>query len=127
MTILTGTFPLSADMHLSNGVAGVYYQQKQSDSPVYVSVTSASVTITASSPTLSSLSQTSVTAGEPAFVLTVNGSGFLSGSAVQWNGLTLATTYLSGAQLSASVPASLIVSQGSATVSVLNRSEEHTS
>jgi IPT/TIG domain len=39
-----------------------------------------------SAPTLSSLSPNSTNAGGPAFTLTVNGSGFVSGATVLWNG-----------------------------------------
>jgi len=75
---------------------------------------------TAAGPTLSSLSPSSAVAGGPAFTLTVNGSGFLSGAVVQWNGSGLSTGYISASQLSAFVPASLIASQGSANVTVAN-------
>jgi len=71
-------------------------------------------------PTLSSLSPPSATPGGPAFTLTVNGSGFLNGAAVQWNGSGLSTSYISANQLTALVPASLIASQGSANVTVAN-------
>lgn len=50
----------------------------------------------------------------------VNGSGFVSGSTVEWNGSAVATIYVSSGQLTASIPASLIASQGSASVTVLN-------
>jgi uncharacterized protein (TIGR03437 family) len=69
---------------------------------------------------LSSLSPNSATAGTPAFTLIVNGSGFVSGSTVQWNGSTVSTTYVSASQLTASVSASLIASQGTASVTVQN-------
>ncbi len=71
-------------------------------------------------PSLSSLSPTSATAGGPAFTLTVNGSGFLPGSTVQWSSQSLTTTYLNGGQLGAAVPSNLIGAPGSATVTVLN-------
>ena len=71
-------------------------------------------------PTISTLSPSSATAGGSALTMTVNGSGFLAGSAVQWNGSSLSTTYGGGNQLSASVPANLIVSQGSANITVVN-------
>ena len=77
-------------------------------------------TITAPTPNISGLSPSSVTTGGPAFTLTVNGTGFLGGATVQWNGLALSTTYLSSAQLTASVPANLIAIQGTASVRVLN-------
>ena len=60
------------------------------------------------------------TAGGPAFTLTVNGSGFLNGSTVLWNGSPLTTSYGSGSQLSASVGANLIASPGSASITVQN-------
>jgi hypothetical protein len=56
--------------------------------------------------TLTSLSQTTATAGSPGFTLTVTGTGFVSGSLVQWNGDSLATTFVSATQLTAFVPAS---------------------
>jgi len=77
-------------------------------------------TINAPTPSISSLSPSSVTAGGPAFTLTVNGSGFLSGSAVNWNGFALVSSFVSGNQLMASVAANLISAQGSASVTVVN-------
>ena len=77
-------------------------------------------TINAPTPSISSLSPNSATAGAPAFTLTVSGSGFLVGSTVRWNGSALSTNYVSGTQLNASVPASLIASQGTASVTVAN-------
>ena len=50
----------------------------------------------------------------------MNGSGFLNGSTVLWNGSPLTTSYGSGSQLSASVGANLIASPGSASVTVQN-------
>ena len=77
-------------------------------------------TINPATPTLSNLSPNSETAGGPPFTLTVNGSGFLTGSNVQWNGSPLSTTYASGSQLTASVPGALITSQGTAGITVAN-------
>src|SRR6516165_5134261 len=42
--------------------------------------------------------------GGPGFTLTVKGTGFVSGSVVNWNGSALATTFVSGLQLTAAVP-----------------------
>ena len=77
-------------------------------------------TINAPTPVITTLSPSSATAGGPAFTLTVNGSGFLSGSVVDWNGSPLATSYVSGNQLTASVTASLIAAQGTASITVVN-------
>ncbi|MGD0696242.1 MAG: FG-GAP-like repeat-containing protein [Terriglobia bacterium] len=58
--------------------------------------------------------------GGPDFTLTVNGTGFVSGANVKWNGAALATTLVSSSQLTAAVPASDIATAGTASVSVLN-------
>ncbi len=71
-------------------------------------------------PAISSLSPTSTAAGGPAFTLVVNGSGFTSGSTVQWNSTALTTTLVSPSQLSAAVPASLIVIAGTVQITVVS-------
>jgi hypothetical protein len=58
--------------------------------------------------------------GGPGFTLTVNGSGFVSGATVYWNGTALATVYVSGSQLSATVLAAQIASAGTAAITVVN-------
>jgi hypothetical protein len=69
-------------------------------------------------PSISSINPATVTAGGPAFTLTVNGSGFASGATVQWNGSALTTAVLSANEVTASVPASDIASPGSAQITV---------
>jgi len=69
---------------------------------------------------ITSLSPGSSTAGGAAFTLTVNGSGFVTGSVVDWNGAALSTTYVSANQVTAAVPASDIATAGSASVTVAN-------
>ncbi len=71
-------------------------------------------------PSITSISPTSVTAGSAALTLTVNGSGFVSTSVVQVGGTSESTSYVSGTQLTATVPASQIADGGSLTVSVEN-------
>jgi hypothetical protein len=71
-------------------------------------------------PTISGLSPGLAAPGGPAFTLTVNGTGFVSGAMVEWNGAALPTSFVSAAQLTASVPASLIATAGMATVTVMN-------
>lgn len=70
--------------------------------------------------TISTLSPASADAGGPGFTLTVKGTAFLSSSTVFWNSTALATTYLSATQLTASVPASLLASAGTADVSIVS-------
>jgi hypothetical protein len=58
------------------------------------------------------------TAGGPAFSLTINGSGFTSGSAVYWGSTALTTTYVSGTQLTAQVTAAEIAAAGITPITV---------
>jgi hypothetical protein len=70
--------------------------------------------------TLTSLNPNGATAGDPTFTLTVNGSSFVSGATVQWNGSPLSTSFVNETQLTAAVPASLITTTGSASVTVVS-------
>jgi glucose/arabinose dehydrogenase len=69
-------------------------------------------------PALTSLTPNAVIAGDPGFTLTVNGSGFVFGSVVRWNGVDRATTRISDSQLKAFIPPSEITAAGSAQVTV---------
>jgi hypothetical protein len=75
-------------------------------------------------PTVSSVSPASATAGGSQFPITVYGTGFGSYSVVQWSTATsstgLSTTYVSSTQLTATVTASLIASPGNVTITVRN-------
>jgi hypothetical protein len=71
-------------------------------------------------PILSSIAPTSATVGGQAFTLTVNGLNFVSGSTVQWNSSARSTTFVSGTQLTAAIPAADLAAVGTAQVSVLN-------
>ena len=73
-----------------------------------------------SGPTLSSLSPATVVAGASGFALVVNGTGFASGAAVQWNGAVLSTTFVSSTQLTTQVPASDAATAGSVSVTAVN-------
>jgi hypothetical protein len=58
--------------------------------------------------------------GAAGFTLTVNGSGFVSSSVVQWNGSPRATTVVSGTQLTANILASDVVAPTTATITVFS-------
>ena len=58
--------------------------------------------------------------GGPSFTLTVNGTGFVPESVVNWNAAPLATAFVSGSQLTATVPAANLVNSGTASVTVSN-------
>ncbi len=74
--------------------------------------------VQATTPTITSLNPASATAGGAAFTLTINGTNFTSSSTAQWGTTSLTTTYGSATQLTAAVPASLIATAGSASVTV---------
>lgn len=69
---------------------------------------------------VSSVSPPSVTAGGPAFKMTVLGSGFTTAATVQWNGAARSTTYVSATELVAQINAADITSTGSASITVSN-------
>jgi trimeric autotransporter adhesin len=79
-------------------------------------------TVNNSVPAISSLSPSSATAGDPAFTLTVNGSSFVSGATVEWNGSARVTTFVSSTQLTAAIPATDIATAGTVQVTVVNPS-----
>jgi FG-GAP-like repeat/Abnormal spindle-like microcephaly-assoc'd, ASPM-SPD-2-Hydin len=56
--------------------------------------------------------------GGAGFTLTVNGTGFVAGSAVNWNGSVRATTFVSSAQLTASITAADIAAVTTAFITV---------
>jgi outer membrane protein assembly factor BamB len=70
--------------------------------------------------TLSSLSPSTVPAGNTAFTLTVFGTGFSANSTVALNGTALQTSYVSASTLSAAVGAALVANIGTASVTVVN-------
>ena len=76
--------------------------------------------IKASQPTVTSLNPSYATTGGSSFPLTVNGSSFVSGCKVRWNGSDRPTTFISGSQLEATINSSDISVAGTATIAVLN-------
>ena len=71
-------------------------------------------------PVVMTLSPQSVTAGNPTFTLTVNGTGFEASSTVEINGVVMQTTFVNSTQLTASVAASFLVAPGILQISVVN-------
>jgi hypothetical protein len=68
----------------------------------------------------STLAPASMPAAGPDFILTVNGSGFIPGSTVEWNGSPRLTTVVSSTQLTATIYASDIATTGTSQVVVVN-------
>ena len=74
----------------------------------------------APSPSVSSLSPSSVAAGSQDTTVLVKGSGFVANSTVLWNSVPIATGYISGSALMAVIPAADLATAGTADVSVMN-------
>jgi len=70
--------------------------------------------------TLTSVTPNTVTAGSPAFTLTVDGADFVTGSIVRWNGDNRNTAFVSSTRLRALIPATDIATAGTASVTVIN-------
>lgn len=84
--------------------------------------TSAPLTFTVNNPqpTLSGLSLTSAVSGSSNTSFTVTGSNFVNGSQVTWNGATVSTSYLSGTELTATIPAANFATSTTAYIGVTN-------
>jgi len=83
-------------------------------------IQSVQVNVTAPSPILTGVSPNTATAGTTTQTITVTGSNFVTGSAVQWNGSARATTYISANQLSASLTAADLANAGTFNITVFN-------
>jgi len=84
--------------------------------------TTASVNVEAPNPvpSLKTLVPSSATHGGKTFTLTVNGSNFVNGCTVEWNGKGVSTTFVNSGQVTAKITAADIATAGSATVTVKN-------
>ena len=71
-------------------------------------------------PTLTSMSPIQAAGGGPGLTITVNGSNFVSGARVRWNGVNRPTIFISPAQMTATITAADLSSAGTALVSVIN-------
>lgn len=111
----------------SGSDGNLYYFQSWNDGgglshsiigPAAPSTFTATFSTTPSSVAITSLNPPATSVGGPAFTLTVNGSGFASGSIVKWNGSALATGFVAPGVVTALVPDSLIAQAGTANITV---------
>jgi hypothetical protein len=75
---------------------------------------------TNATPTLSSTSPSSATAGTGNLTLTVNGSNFVPGAVLLWNGNERTTTFMDSSHLSVAIPASDLAQAAPVTIEVNN-------
>jgi len=97
---------------------GAYEFRLYVDSGFTRIATSPAVSVTAATPTVTTLQPPRAVAGSAAITLTVNGAGFTPSSIVRWNGADRSTTYVSATQLRAAIPATDLAVVSSAQVSV---------
>lgn len=69
---------------------------------------------------INSLSPADIAQGSGSTLLTVNGAHFNPGDVVQWNGVGLTTSYVSSNQLTATIPASDLVSSSVDSITVMD-------
>lgn len=90
----------------------------------YATSTSSAITLTgtgvATGPAISSLAPATVASGSGAFTLTVNGSGFVAGAVVKWNGSARTTQLVSAVKLTAAISANDVAAAGTYAISVQN-------
>ena len=80
----------------------------------------ASLTVNNPVPVIVNLNPTSTFNTLPAFTLMVNGSNFINGSIVRWNGTDRVTTFVSSTKLTAAITAADIANVATAAVAVFN-------
>src|SRR5437899_7010345 len=124
---VTGLLPAGLSVNTSTGLisgtpttAGTYSVTISATNAGGTGSATLTLTINNPVPTITSISPTSTMAGSAQFTLTVNGTKFVSTSTVNWNGSALTTTFVSSIQLTATVPASLVATAGTASITVVN-------
>ena len=126
-TAITTTFDSATQLHgvipaanvAAAGAISVAVQDatKNTTNSLPLTVTGAS---TGTPPTLTSIDPNTAFNGSPAITLTANGTGFVTGSQVVWNGNPLTTTFVSSTQLTAVVPDTYLTTAGIENVFVFN-------
>lgn len=71
-------------------------------------------------PAITALVPNNANAGSTSIVLTINGTTFNSNATINWKGTALTTTFVSGAQLMATIPDADVATSGTAAVTVVN-------
>ncbi|MFI5348415.1 MAG: N,N-dimethylformamidase beta subunit family domain-containing protein [Elusimicrobiota bacterium] len=111
----TGGAPL-----ISSGAVGVLADNAQFFFGPFTVNPYSSGTAQNPAPSLTALAPSSATAGSPGFTLALSGSNFISSTTVLWNGLPLATVFVSSTQVLAGVPAADLAASTTTSVTVSN-------
>ncbi|HVN78592.1 MAG TPA: putative Ig domain-containing protein, partial [Terriglobia bacterium] len=128
--IISGSLPAGLSLNASSGTlsgtptsSGSFtfsIRVQDSAQPIANSIRQFTLSVQNPVPAITGISPNSAIAGSPEFALTVNGSNFVSGSTVRWNGSNRTTSLNSATSLTASIPASDIATAGTASVTVNN-------
>jgi len=78
----------------------------------------ATQTITVTAPSMTGISPSAAELGSASTTITVAGQGLVTGATVYWNKTALATTWVSLNELTAVIPATLLTTPGTATITV---------
>jgi IPT/TIG domain len=114
-TSLSATLPAS---NLSTGAIGKL--TVVNPSPGGGTSSTVDFTVNNPAPNIATVTPTSVTAGTGPTVLDVTGTGFVSTSAISWNGAVLTTNFVSGTEVKASVPAVDLAGSAANAVTAVN-------
>lgn len=113
-TTLTATIP-SGSLVSSGSVSITATNTNGTSNAVTFTITAAPP-----APSISSISPLSAQAGAGNTALSVTGLNFINPSTVKFGATSLSTTFISGTNLNATIPASLLTNQGTVSVTVTN-------
>lgn len=71
-------------------------------------------------PAVDSINPATITVGDPAFELQVNGSGFNAGSIITWDGADEPTTFVSASQITTAIESTATLVPGTVQIAVRN-------
>ncbi len=108
---------VAGSLTMTGSVSSVSFDPVSSNNQANASTTVTGNAFNAT-PNVTQISPSLIQAGGSTSTLTVDGTGFSSGSSILWNGQALPTTFVSPGQMTATVDSSLIQQLGWAQVSV---------
>jgi hypothetical protein len=109
------------DFNANLSIAGVQ-SLSVADAVNALSATQSGIMVNYAAPVMTGLDTTSAVEGSGNLTLTLTGSGFGPASVARWNGTALATTYVDGQHLQATLPAADLADEGTSNISVFTPS-----
>ena len=124
-TALTTTFVSSSSLQATipaSDLADGTTAKLTVESPTSGGGTSAVVSFTVNNPVpaITSITPTNATSGSPDLLITINGSGFVPSTVVNWNAASLKTTFINTTQLTTTLPAADLATASEATITAQN-------